>query len=271
MLTWKQVLDLVNANTWDDVVLIADTCNAAEMTTERDTPEFLGAVASNTIAASSARDSFTQALIDKLKVLGGAPTTISYLHKLLLEDLRKANDLKDTPFYSTHKDKNSVTLFALPSRRSPSPAPAKPISAGGECWINLKITLAQNAPRLTSEAWTQWLDSSNLPTGVRDIEIAYGYQENSQAYFVTVPVDIWYYLPTRAAYRFVGTMAPGARLVPKPLALASVDPNAPKKDRRPSVAGGSRPGSSGGPGGSTSTRPRSMGFPSAFTPLPYRD
>jgi len=48
-------------------------------------------------------------------------------------------------------------------------------------------------------AWTTWL-TTNLPLDLQNIELKYGSESMSQLLVVSMPIDIWSYLPKHLGY-----------------------------------------------------------------------
>jgi len=83
-------------------------------------------------------------------------------------------------------------------------------------------------------AWTTWI-TPNLPLDLQNIKLKYGSESMTQLLAVSMPLDIWSYLPEHLGYRFVGHELKGisvqlpSPMVPLPFGLGNDPKRIPSK------------------------------------------
>lgn len=214
---WAPVAASIDAQiSPDDVLIIADVCQAGLLAHHPTRGEIIGASASGIMALRAHAPSLTRALIDKLNALNSANITAVTLHRQLTDDVVRATSA--APYYQCVQNNRCSVLFQrMPTATTETRNLQGSISykpPGGSTYVVIKVLLSDAATVPNKHQWSEWL-SGTMPPGIWDIEVTYGFKTDSHAYFVRMPLELWHWLPSRDAYEFVSMMKRGETLVPR--------------------------------------------------------
>jgi hypothetical protein len=278
MIRWSELSNAINTENDEDLLVIGDTCYAGTMAI-KESPETFGAVARESVASHDLLKCFTARLTELIIEHENSAIAVVTLHKFLVDRMETADMVRTASYYSPHISKRSITLAPLASKEVR--ALKKIVQPGGKSFINLKCVLDDFAPPPNAAEWNTFL-TTNMPKDLRDIEVTYGYKSSSMHYFIRMPLELYYYLPAREAYQFVGRVKEGTRLAPKAITVGPTIPTAQMKETvrdsfDPSTSegyasryGGEEPASSGqeqASGGASQGGASQGGFSYAFRSL----
>ena len=173
-----------------------DSCNSA-MATIRPDGEILTAAGWESTTPASLAFSFTQILIDEIKAMAGRAFTASDLHAKLLTNAQQ-NNIGATPIHRASLHHPSVLIHKIGSREARDLVRA---SQNTTARVLITVSIAANVLPDVNE-WDQWL-TSNMPSGIRDVEVVAHWDSFSRGVLVCLPVQMWDYLRDDAAYSFV--------------------------------------------------------------------
>ena len=237
-LNWYQVSQIALSVPWCETLLIMDSCNSA-MAGIRPDGEILTAAGWESVTPASLTFSFTQILINEIKAQNGRAFAACDLHSNLMTNAI-TNNMRATPIHKTNLNHPSVLFHKIGSREARELIRAP---QGSTARVLIAVSITRSTLPNVKE-WKEWL-SSNMPPGIRDIEIVAHWESSSRTSLVCVPVQVWDYLKDHPAYNFVsfvlGDVSIGLPPPPEPAPLAAQAQRASKaKENMP-------PGSPGGP------------------------
>ncbi|KAL4900735.1 hypothetical protein BDW74DRAFT_188139 [Aspergillus multicolor] len=203
----------------DDLCYIFDCCSAGS-DAFYDGPEILCASGFQQTAGADPKFSFTQAFIDTLEDLEGAPSSIANIFATLYRNSAKSN-VAASPLHIAKKNAPSIVLqklviktlsktmtkTALGDKKGKKPATQKIHK------VLVAVHIEDDKPDLA--AWKQWL-TQNIPDGVlsADVNIEAVFETSSSLLLVTLPLELWTMLdPTDTAFRFVSFVNSSGRAV----------------------------------------------------------
>lgn len=224
------------------MLIVLDCCYAAnaarDLTDSNTTKEILAACSRESITSPVGDRSYTSALIDELRDIGGQapssqPVTVAMLHSRLMSIKWR---LAYTPTYALLSENggSSIVIQKMPQlEKLPSPsgstssapnettnssdrsddaelehAPTQSSSLSSqasETKVLIAVSFSEATSSLEVRDWKRWL-TTNAPAGIvgLDTQLESLYQSNSTLGIFSVPVALWNRMPDRAAYRFVG-------------------------------------------------------------------
>ncbi|RDW74547.1 uncharacterized protein DSM5745_07209 [Aspergillus mulundensis] len=197
-----------------DLCYIFDCCSAGSGPGALyDGAEMLCASVFEQTAGADPKFSFTQALIDTLDDLKGAPCTIANLFAILYRNSSQ-HEVAASPLHIAKRNSPSIVLEKLVTETVPNPMTKTALGDTKESKpksqkkhkVLLAVHIADDNPSLA--AWKQWLLSRNIPPGVLSAEITveavYETEPCSSLLLVTIPLEIWTVLdPTDEAFSFI--------------------------------------------------------------------
>ncbi|OGM48065.1 hypothetical protein ABOM_002868 [Aspergillus bombycis] len=199
---WRRISGAVD-NIEGDVLYIFDCCSAASVAMGTG-PETIAASGWEQAATDSLRFSFTQALIDTLNDLRGAPETAVGIYARLFRNAYQ-NQIGACPIHVPKKGSPSITLQKLEPREVQR---LQALKAPGSNRVLISVKTRDEISELDLKSWTKWL-TTNIPAGVLnvDVKIEAAFQ-GSGLVLVTMPVELWTMLPADdSAYRFIAHVA----------------------------------------------------------------
>jgi hypothetical protein len=183
---------------------IFDSCCAGLATIDTGI-ELLAASAWDSRASSNEKYSYTRFLVDAIKSHAGNPVTAIQLDDDIrnssTEVLRTAQPVHHPP----RTDLQSSVSFHWVGPRStsgtaPKPRPGRPAK---RMKVTIAVTVESPGKAPSAKAWSDWL-SSNIPPDLQDIKINAKWKSNSTTFLITMPSELWAFMPDRLAYQFVG-------------------------------------------------------------------
>lgn len=165
--------------------------------------------------SGTSTNSFTHTLIDEIKSQNGRPFTACDLHVNLITNALK-NNMGVIPIHKASVNHPSVLFHRIGSREARELVRA-PQTSTARVLITVSVT-ASILPNVNE--WNKWLSSntpsSNMPSGIRDVEIVANWSSSSRTTLVCVPVQIWDYLRDDPSYNFVSFVLGDVSIGPSP-------------------------------------------------------
>jgi hypothetical protein len=161
---------------------------------------------------SRSYDSFTRVLIRELEALQDAkPFTARTLHmRLDMRDESGKRRLEHQPqLFTLAPSDDAIMLFPVPKIKAPVP------QASSIGWILLSVQLSGSPPGDQPQG-TDWLEYINksISEGFREqVEIAAAFISNSTVLILSMPTDVWAFLPHDFAGSYIGQVKSGNLLL----------------------------------------------------------
>lgn len=206
-----------------DTCYIFDCCSGGSLSLgDHDGDELVAACGWDQIASASIAWSFTQALIDTLRDLGGRPATLAQIYATLFRRAQQSQ-VGSCPVHVPNPEKPSVTIgrvdiprISLRSDRHPN-----------EYRILISAKVREELPTDPAR-WKAWLGQNILPEILpADITIEAAFR-GSGVLLIAMPVEIWTMMPRKnPAYSFVGhvtshNIIPSRQATPLPIRPAQL-------------------------------------------------
>lgn len=177
--------------------------------------ELLTAGSKEYIASGRRYDSFTRVLIRELEAAlqGAEPFTARTLHmRLDMRDEFGKRRLEHQPqLFTLAPSDDAIMLFPVPEVE----APISQVSSIG--WILLSVQLSGFPPgdRPQGTDWLEYINTS-VSEGFREqVEIGAAFISNSAILILSMPIDVWAFLPHDFARSYIGQVKSGNLLLEK--------------------------------------------------------
>lgn len=186
-----------------------DSCNSA-MAGIRPDGEILTAAKWDSVASANLTFSFTQILIDEIKAQNGRAFTACDLYTNLITNALK-NNMGAAPIHEANVNHSSVLFHKIGSREA-----RELVRAPRSSTARVLITVSYIGGILPNvDECNKW-QLSNMPPGIRDVEIVANWGSSSRTSLVCVPVQIWNYLRDDPSYNFVSFVLGDVSIGPPP-------------------------------------------------------
>lgn len=182
-----------------DTLYILDCCYAAIAAVDAADNEHLVAASMESVTGSAIQTSFTNKLVELLRIMNGAPATIVQIHTELVSNIRSANtSMEFTPVHIGAKAKSSICLKSQQIREIKA---LQALDTKGAGKVLVSLSLQEKSNLLDVQRFQDWL-LSNLPPSLASARVEAVFRSSSNLILFTIPLEIWDCLGETGGFQF---------------------------------------------------------------------